>query len=169
MDEASDDWSKLFDELKMREGISSDAELAASLGVTPAHICSVRKGRKRLSLRLAEIVMSRVGLEFQAERLERLFAPAKVRARVRDMSLLKQLVIDRASGHCQLCGSPAPFELGGIPYLELHHIIPVHDEGQSTPLNVVALCPNCHRKMQHAATETDIKNLRIAANEPVNQ
>lgn len=63
-DNSSHDWSVLLDELKQKEGIPSDAKLAAELGVTGSYICSVRKGRKRLSVELARVVLSRLGKSF---------------------------------------------------------------------------------------------------------
>lgn len=56
--------------------------------------------------------------------------------------------VRRANGLCQLCGNLAPFiKPNGIPFLEVHHIQWLSDEGLDVPENTVALCPNCHRKM----------------------
>jgi hypothetical protein len=57
----------------------------------------------------------------------------------------------KASGICGDCGSPAPFVSSrtGLPYLEVHHIRMLKDGGSDTVDNVVALCPNCHRKRHH--------------------
>jgi 5-methylcytosine-specific restriction protein A len=54
----------------------------------------------------------------------------------------------RANGNCEACGSPAPFTRAadGTPYLEVHHVQPLSTGGLDTLDNVVALCPNCHRK-----------------------
>ena len=53
-----------------------------------------------------------------------------------------------ANGVCQLCGKNAPFNnKEGKPYLEAHHIEWLSKGGEDTIDNVVALCPNCHRKM----------------------
>jgi 5-methylcytosine-specific restriction enzyme A len=57
-------------------------------------------------------------------------------------------VLRRAGGHCEDCGSPAPFirTSDGTPYLEVHHIIFLADGGEDTVPNAQALCPNCHRR-----------------------
>jgi len=57
-------------------------------------------------------------------------------------------VLRQANGHCQVCGSPAPFasRTTGKPYLEVHHKKRLADGGEDTPENAIALCPNCHRK-----------------------
>lgn len=60
-------------------------------------------------------------------------------------------VLERASGHCQQCGNPAPFlrRLDSSPYLEVHHIVPLADGGEDTVKNAIALCPNCHRERHY--------------------
>lgn len=66
----------------------------------------------------------------------------------------------RASGRCQLCGSLAPFiDQYGNPYLESHHVIWLADGGSDSVDNVVALCPNCHRKMHSLNLEEDVQTL----------
>lgn len=62
--------------------------------------------------------------------------------RVRDYVLL------RANGKCELCATPAPFlKPDGTPYLEPHHTTRVSDGGPDHPLHVGALCPSCHREI----------------------
>lgn len=63
----------------------------------------------------------------------------------------RQIVIaakERSKGICEICGENAPFYTrnGNEPYLEVHHIIPLSKGGDDTLENVVAICPNCHRK-----------------------
>ena len=57
----------------------------------------------------------------------------------------------RENGTCLLCGDEGPFqdERSGRAFLEVHHIIPLAEGGSDSIYNVVALCPNCHRKMHH--------------------
>lgn len=162
---SSEDWPVLLDKLKEQEGIASDAKLAATLGVTRGYICSVRKGRKGLSLNLAQTVLSRLGRTFDTESLERLFVPVRVQLRTRNLAALRAYVVQRAKGYCQLCGHEAPFkDKDGAPYLEIHHIVPLRDGGSDSPENLIALCPNCHRKLQVSADANDMKKLqRISA------
>lgn len=63
---------------------------------------------------------------------------------------IKLYVLTRASGKCEGCGEPAPFETKKGPYLECHHLYRLSDGGPDHPKNVVALCPNCHRKAHYA-------------------
>ncbi len=66
----------------------------------------------------------------------------------------------RASGHCQLCGSMAPFvDPDGLPYLEAHHIKWLSQGGADSIENVVALCPNCHRRMHVVKDSADVAKL----------
>lgn len=57
-------------------------------------------------------------------------------------------VLLRADGHCETCKQPAPFlrASDGRPYLEVHHIVKLADDGEDTVANAIAVCPNCHRR-----------------------
>ena len=72
---------------------------------------------------------------------------SKVRSESRNPEISK-LAKKVAQGICKLCNQPAPFkDREGVPYLEAHHIVWRSRGGDDTIENVVALCPNCHRKM----------------------
>jgi len=59
----------------------------------------------------------------------------------------------RAAGRCEHCQADAPFLTGaGLPYLEVHHVVPLSRDGEDRLENVLALCPNCHRKAHFGAT-----------------
>lgn len=53
-----------------------------------------------------------------------------------------------ARGRCEMCKNKAPFlrKSTGIPYLEVHHIVPLYLGGEDSFTNTMAICPNCHRK-----------------------
>ncbi|MGN6236153.1 HNH endonuclease [Dyella sp.] len=59
--------------------------------------------------------------------------------------------LKHSNGTCGDCGNHAPFKSSktGLPYLEVHHIKMLKDGGADTTDNVVALCPNCHRKRHY--------------------
>lgn len=154
-------WPALLDELKRKEALSSDSKLAAALGVTRGYICSVRKGRKGVSLELAKEILSRLGKTFDVESIEPLFVPLKVRRHTENIAVIRRWVILRANGHCQLCGQEAPFKTpDGIPYLEVHHLVPVSEGGSNDVGNLVALCPNCHRKADIYPEQVDKERLK---------
>ncbi len=56
-----------------------------------------------------------------------------------------------AAGVCEACNHPAPFEMDGQPFLEVHHVKHLSQEGSDTYTNAVAICPNCHRRCHHSA------------------
>ena len=74
---------------------------------------------------------------------------------------LREYVLRRASGTCEGCGSKAPFITGGgIPYLEMHYLRRPSDVGPESPSWVVALCPNCHRRV-HKGNDATSYNQQI--------
>ena len=63
----------------------------------------------------------------------------------------------RANGSCELCLQAAPFySEEGRPYLEVHHIHRLADDGPDAPQNVAAICPNCHRAVHHASNRFEL-------------
>lgn len=60
-------------------------------------------------------------------------------------------VLNRSGGICELCKNKAPFirKSDGTLYLEIHHLIPLSENGDDTVENTIALCPNCHRKLHY--------------------
>ncbi|MBN1264439.1 MAG: HNH endonuclease [Anaerolineales bacterium] len=67
-------------------------------------------------------------------------------------SAVRAYVLRRANGVCEACGDPAPFRTeAGYPFLESHHIHRLSDGGPDHPVNVAAICPNCHRRAHHGA------------------
>lgn len=69
----------------------------------------------------------------------------------------------RARGKCEGCDHPAPFlDSEGRPFLEVHHMLRLADDGIDAPANVAALCPNCHRAAHHSRDRVDLGR-RIAA------
>lgn len=63
---------------------------------------------------------------------------------------IKAYALSRATGVCEGCLAPAPFETKRGPFLEVHHVDRLADGGPDHPSGVIALCPNCHRKAHYA-------------------
>jgi 5-methylcytosine-specific restriction enzyme A len=63
---------------------------------------------------------------------------------------LKQYAVKRANGKCEGCEAEAPFLTKKGPFLECHHVHRLSDGGPDLPENVIALCPNCHRRAHYA-------------------
>jgi predicted HNH restriction endonuclease len=78
--------------------------------------------------------------------------------------LIKEFARRVAKGICQLCESDAPFlDNQGNPFLEVHHIKYLSKGGSDTIENVVALCPNCHRKVHLLELEEDFTKIKEKA------
>lgn len=60
----------------------------------------------------------------------------------------------RARGICENCDKAAPFkDKDGEPFLEVHHINRLADDGPDISGNMAAICPNCHREA-HFCSDT---------------
>lgn len=63
---------------------------------------------------------------------------------------IRRYALKRAGGRCEGCGEDAPFQgKTGAPYLEVHHLKWLSDEGPDAPENVIALCPVCHSRVHN--------------------
>lgn len=65
---------------------------------------------------------------------------------VRRNPALSKFTILKADGECELCKSDSGIK-DGTPYLEVHHVIPLSEGGNDEYENMVALCPNCHKRV----------------------
>ncbi len=75
---------------------------------------------------------------------------------------IKRYAKERADGQCEGCGSKAPFKTKqGDPYLEVHHLHELSDEGADDPDAVAAICPNCHRQIHYGEGGSEF-NKKIA-------
>ncbi|MCB2224344.1 MAG: HNH endonuclease [Actinobacteria bacterium] len=73
-----------------------------------------------------------------------------VNARRRSVAV-KAYAHARARGRCESCDRDAPFNTSsGRPYLEVHHVARLSDGGPDLPANVIAVCPNCHRRAHYS-------------------
>ena len=162
-------WAQHLDALKQMNGLTSDLALAAFLGVTRSFISAVRTGRKNVSAELGERIFALLGKTVSAEDVE-IFKPLRVQRRTPSAKRVDARAAAsaraRAAGHCELCGAPAPFQTpDGDPYLEIHLVIPLDKGGANSVSNMVALCPNCNRRIAICGpTEQDVERLRVATN-----
>ncbi|WP_417733497.1 hypothetical protein [Roseovarius sp.] len=76
---------------------------------------------------------------------------ARVAYRKRSAAV-RDYVLVRADGKCELTGKPAPFLTpAGRPYLEVHHTRRLSDDGPDDPRYVAAICPTVHREIHFGA------------------
>ena len=82
---------------------------------------------------------------------------------LRDRSAaVRDVVLARAGGRCELCNEPGFVTAAGSIYLETHHVVPLADNGPDHPSNVVAICPQDHRRAHYAAERDEIA-IRLTA------
>ncbi|MCU7248295.1 HNH endonuclease [Pseudomonas koreensis] len=70
-------------------------------------------------------------------------------------SKIKGWILENAKGICEACDQPGPFEMDGKPYLEVHHVKHLAQQGKDRKNNTVALCPNCHRRCHHSSDRVE--------------
>ncbi|MCL0329836.1 HNH endonuclease [Apilactobacillus xinyiensis] len=100
--------------------------------------------------------------QFQNERA----VPKKVVNELRHIRNIEIVELARifAEGVCQLCEQEAPFkDKNGSPFLEVHHIKWLSQGGSDTINNVIAICPNCHRRMHIVNDPIDVDKLKSKA------
>ena len=84
--------------------------------------------------------------------------------------IVKEFALRHANGTCQGCGEEAPFvDKSGNPFLEVHHLYRRADGGPDAPENVIALCPNCHRRRHHGRNGDEFNQRLIEKAEERNQ
>jgi 5-methylcytosine-specific restriction protein A len=75
---------------------------------------------------------------------------------VRD-SRVRAAVLRRAAGKCEHCGEPGFSMPNSAVYLETHHVVPLSEDGPDTEANVLALCPNHHRRAHHGIDRAELR------------
>jgi 5-methylcytosine-specific restriction protein A len=75
---------------------------------------------------------------------------------------VRQTVLKRAAGICEYCGELGFQTSAGTIYLETHHVIPLAENGPDIEWNIVAICPNDHRRAHHAENRDDFRTQLLA-------
>lgn len=78
---------------------------------------------------------------------------------------VRRQVLQRARGVCELCGQSGFLTATGKIYLETHHVVPLSEDGVDHASNVVALCPNDHRRAHHGAERSELRGRLLAVTE----
>ena len=74
---------------------------------------------------------------------------------------IRMYTLRRAGGRCEACTQQAPFIAKQGPYLETHHLKRLADGGPDHPNNVIAVCPNCHRRAHSSIDRNNFNNSLI--------
>jgi len=76
--------------------------------------------------------------------------------------VVRRSVLTRSAGRCEYCNSYGFKTISGPLYLETHHIIPLSEGGADATSNVIAICPNDHRKAHFADDAPTMRNTMLA-------
>ena len=74
---------------------------------------------------------------------------------------VREAALRRSGGKCECCGEPGFPTPRGEVYLETHHVIPLGIGGPDEPWNVVALCPNDHRRAHFSIDRAELQQSLI--------
>lgn len=73
---------------------------------------------------------------------------------------VRRYALCRSAGKCEACGRAAPFEdISGMPFLEVHHIDRLADNGPDKIDRVAAICPNCHRRCHYSIDRAEYNSV----------
>ncbi len=83
-----------------------------------------------------------------------------------------RLVKSRANGTCECCGGRTFQNSFGEWFLEVHHKTWLSEGGRDEPSNMIALCPNCHRREHFGldrmyGLQSDLDDCQSADSEPI--
>lgn len=120
----------------------------------PLTVEEKRKAKTKSTKRLEELRQAALAAPETKDRVE------KQRIAYQRAEAIKQYVLARAKGVCEGCEKPAPFRTSKGPYLECHHLHRLADGGPDHPVNVIALCPNCHRET-HLSVNSKLLNEKL--------
>lgn len=70
---------------------------------------------------------------------------------------IRSAALQRANGVCEHCGTAGFKTHTGSAYLETHHIISLAKQGPDSLDNVIALCPNDHRRAHFGADWVELE------------
>lgn len=158
--------NQIGDDGNLRKVWMFPLKLEESIGIVAEEIFQKNLNEK-------EKLVSKLSLE-ELEKKVKLYENDKISNRkiqsnvvVRD-PYITEYVIKKSDGVCQLCENKAPFsKKDGSPYLECYHIEPFSSGGSEKIENTVALCPNCHKKMQILNLNSDKEKLLKAIKKEV--
>lgn len=75
---------------------------------------------------------------------------------------VKAWLLKNSEGLCEACEDPAPFyNKTNIPFLEIHHIVRLADQGEDVIENAVAVCPNCHKALHFSKDKEELKKALV--------
>lgn len=118
---------------------------------------------------VALLEVTKIGPEFPAIKYDDQFSNSDPVTRQESVSAafvrsaeVRQAVLNRAKGICECCGLSGFTTKSGAIYLETHHVVPLSENGPDTEWNVVAVCPNDHRRAHFSENWKQLQDVMIA-------
>ena len=74
---------------------------------------------------------------------------------------VRRKVLQRAAGICECCGAQGFVTSSGEIFLETHHVLSLSEGGPDHACNVVAICPNDHRRAHYGIDRLDLRRQLI--------
>lgn len=71
---------------------------------------------------------------------------------------VRRHVLQRAAGICECCGAKGFATRSGKIFLETHHVVALSEGGPDQVWNVVAICPNDHRRAHHGIDQLELRD-----------
>lgn len=134
-------------------GLKPAKNVGANVAAEIEALLAQAEGRKTVPIAAFEIVVREVAKKKNLPKPMGNLIPKATSSEVTQFqrdATVKAWVLQHANGTCENCKSPAPFNgADGFPYLEVHHVRQLADNGSDTVANAVALCPNCHRELHY--------------------
>ena len=148
-------------------------DLAEMLGVDVAVISRYENGTVSPSIeRIAKIAdILSVSVDYLIGRTDNenppvevcSFEPVDTDLSIKNSWFVK-LALNLANGYCELCGKKASSsDLAADSYLEIHCVRPMSAGGTASLGNLVALCPNCHKRIHVLHDSNDLQRLKAIA------
>ena len=145
---------------KRRDKQMTLRDLAAKTGIDFSMISKYENGIIKPPQEKLRLIASALNVPYEELQLRANIISSFTNILGEKTSNLGRSVIVAAQGRCELCNNTFP---DGELFLEAHHVVLLKDGGSKNIDNLVALCPNCHKRVQIYNDPRDIAVLLQAA------
>lgn len=146
-----------------KNGLLNEPVLLLNVNFEPLHVCNIKRALALIFSGKAKVILNGRGkihsssAEFEIPSVIKLsYMVRRPRARV---TLSKREILRRDNYTCQYCGRKTHA-------LTIDHVVPRHQGGGHTWLNLVAACPQCNRRKGGKTPEKANMQLRRPPFEP---
>lgn len=72
---------------------------------------------------------------------------------------MRQLAMMRSDGKCEYCGKAGFMTPIGAIFAEVHHIVPISEQGSDDLSNLIVLCPDHHRQAHYGDNTVEMRRV----------